>query len=200
MKKNKTYRYKANKNKNNKSKRKNNKSKRKNNKSKRKQGGSPETEKNILITTGKYKGYLGEVLKENKTIPHGVGRMTYQLPDTTYADYLGKWENGEKNDDAGRFIVNVRKRDISSPQYYLEGNWKDNKKEGFHKLYPIKTVRDETNAYKYNTKNTKEPLKRLYFEDDKPADKKIEDTIKETLDNKKVPDELINNINSYRKR
>jgi len=188
MKKNKTYRYKANKN---------NKSKRKNNKSKRKQGGSPKTEKNI-IRTGKYEGYSGEVLQENKTIPHGVGRMTYQLPDNTYADYKGKWENGEKNDDAARFIVNVRNRDITSPQYYLEGPWKDNQKQGFHKLYPIKTVRDETNAYNLDKINTKKPVGTLYFEDDKRAEKKIEDTITQTLDDKNIPDDIINNINSYR--
>jgi len=188
MKKNKTYRYKHIKN---------NKSKRKNNKSKRKQGGSPETVKNI-IRTGKYEGYSGEVLKENKTIPHGVGKMMYTLPDSIYADYLGKWENGTKTDDAGRLIVNVRRRDINSPQYYLEGPWKDNKKQGFHKLYPIKTVRDETNAYKYNTNNTKKPVGTLYYEDDKRAEKKIEDTIKKTLDDKNIPDDVINTINSYR--
>ena len=194
MKKNKTYRYKPSKKKTYKYK------PNKNNKSKRKQGGSPKTEKNILIPSGKYQGYLGEVLQEDKRTPHGVGRMTYRLDDGTYADYLGNWENGVKHDNAGRLIVNVRNNDIRLPKYYVEGNWKNNKKEGFHELYPIKTVRDETNAYKYNTNNTKKPVKTLYFEDDKPADKKIEATIKETLDKKKVPDEIMRSIDSYRGR
>ena len=191
MKKNKTYKYKPSKKKTYKYK------PNKNNKSKRKQGGSPKTEKNILIPSGKYQGYLGEVLQEDKRTPHGVGRMTYRLDDGTYADYLGNWENGVKHDNAGRLIVNVRNNDIHLPKYYVEGNWKNNKKEGFHKLYPIKTVRDETNAYKYNTNNTKKPVKTLYFEDDKPADNKIKATIKETLDNKNIPDEIMRSIDSY---
>jgi hypothetical protein len=122
----------------------------------------------------------------------------YTLPDSIYADYKGKWENGKKNDDTGRLIVNVGRRDITSPQYYLEGPWKDNQKQGFHKLYPIKTVMDETNAYNLDKINTKKPVGTLYYEDDKRAEKKIEDTIKQTLDDKNIPDDIINNINSYR--
>ena len=194
MKKNKTYKYKPSKN---------NKSKRKNNKSKRKQGGSPKTEKNILVPTGPYTGYLGEVLQEKQTIPQGVGRMTYYLPNNgngIYADYLGKWEDGKKHDNAGRYIVNVRNNDMYLPKYYLQGKWKDNKKEGFHDVYPIGNKYNEYNPYNLDKINNKKPAKTLYFEDDKPADKKIEDTIKETLDNKNIPDEIIRNINSYRQR
>ena len=198
MKKSKTYKYKPSKN--NKSKRKNNKSKRKNNKSKRKQGGSPKTEKNILIPSGKYQGYLGEVLQEDKRTPHGVGRMTYTLPNGTYADYLGNWENGVKHDKAGRLIVNVRNNDIHLPKYYLEGNWKNNKKEGFHELYPITNKYNEYNPYNLDKINPKKSVKTLYFNDDKHADKEIEYTIKETLDNKNIPDEIIRSINSYRER
>ena len=190
MKKNKTYRYKFIKK---------NKSIRKNNKSKRKQGGSPETEKNITVRSGKYQGYSGEVLQEDKTTPQGFGQMTYRLPDNTYADYSGNWENGKKYDDAGRLIVNVRQHDMNLPKYYLEGKWENNKKEGFHQLYPITNKYNEYNPYKRDKINTKKSVKTLYFEDDKPADKKIEATIKETLDNKNIPDEIIGNINSYRK-
>ena len=189
MKKNKTYRYKHIKN---------NKSKRKNNKSKRKKGGSPKTEKNVIVCSGKYEGYLGEVLQENQKIPQGVGRMTYRLPDDTYADYLGNWENGEKHDDAGRLIVNVRHHKMNLPKYYLEGKWENNKREGFHELYPIKDGYKEYNPYNLDKENTKKSVKTLYYEDDKPADKKIEDTIKKTLDDKNIPDEIINSINSYR--
>ena len=200
--KNKTYRYKNIKNNKSKSKRKNNKSKRKNNnKLKRKQGGGPKTVKNIIIPSGKYKGYSGEVLaekQENQIIPHGVGRMNYKLEDDINADYLGKWENGKKTDDAGRLIVNVRNYDKYYPRFYLKGKWTDNKKEGFHEFYPITDNYFEYDPYKLDKVNTKKPVKTLYFEDDKPADKKIEDTIKETLDKKNIPDELINNINSYR--
>lgn len=181
--KKKTYKYKPSKN--NKSKR------RKNNKSKRKQGGT-------LVTTGKYQGYSGEVLQEDKRTPHGVGRMTYTLPDSTFADYLGNWENGVKHDDAGRLIVNVRQHDMNFPKYYLEGNWKNNKKEGFHELYPITNKYKEYDPYKRDKINPKKPLKTLYFKDDKPADKEIEDTIKETLDKKNVPDEIMRSIKSYR--
>lgn len=126
--------------------------------------------------------------------------MTYRLPDRTYADYSGNWENGVKQDPVGRLIVNVRQRDMDLPKYYLEGNWENNKKEGFHKLYPLTDERKEYNPYKRDKINTKIPVKTLYFKNDQPADKEIEDTIKETLDKKNVPDEIMRSINSYRPR
>jgi len=195
MKKNKTYKYKPSKN--NKSIRKTKKPK-KTKKMKRKQGGSPKTVKKIIIPSGKYEGYSGEVLaekQENQIIPHGVGRMKYKLKDDDIsADYLGKWENGKKTDTAGRLIVNVRNYDKYYPRYYLEGKWKDNKREGFHQLYPVKDGYNEYDPYRLDDVNTKKPVKTLYFEDDKHADKKIDDTIKETLDNKNIPDDVINTI------
>lgn len=145
-------------------------------------------------------GYSGEVLQEDQTTPHGVGRMTYRLPDRTYADYSGNWENGKKQDPVGRLIVNVRQHDMNLPKYYLEGNWENNKKEGFHELYPlIDKYKEYYDPYKRDKINPKKPLKTLYFKDDKPADKEIEDTIKKTLDDKKIPDEIMDTINSYRK-
>jgi hypothetical protein len=199
MKKNKTYRYKHNKN--NKSKRKNSKSKRKNSKSKRKQGGGPKTVKNIIIPSGKYEGYSGEVLaekQENQIIPHGVGLMKYKIEDGINADYLGKWVNGVKTDDNGRLIINARNYDNNYQRYYLQGKWKDNKKEGFHEKYPIKDGYNEYNPYRLNKVNTKKPVKTLYFEDDQLADNKIDDTIKQTLDDKNIPDDVINSIKTYR--
>ena len=186
MNKSKTYKYKPSKN---------NKSKRKNNKSKRKQGGSPET-----VASGKYQGYSGQVLEGDKTTPHGFGQMTYTLPDGTFADYSGNWEYGKKHGDAGRLIVNVRKNDMNFPKYYLEGKWEDNKKEGFHELYPITDRYNEYNPYKRDKINPKKSARTLYFKNGEPADKEIEDTIKETLDNKNIPDEIMRSINSYRKR
>ena len=121
--------------------------------------------------------------------------MTYLLKDGTYADYSGKWENGKKNDDAGRYIVNVRTSDMSLPKYYLEGKWIDDNKEGVHKLYRVIAY----NPYQRKTEDSiKNLVKFLYFEKNKPADKKIEDAIKDTLDKKKVPDDIIRIIKSYR--
>jgi len=141
-------------------------------------------------------------MKQNINIPHGRGQMEYRLKDGTYAEYLGNWEYGEKNDEAGRYIVNVLHHDweYQSPMYFLEGKWKDNEKEGFHDLYVIKDYSFSADAYRpldRRTKKTK-PQRQIYFEHNKPADKKIEDTIQKTLDDKNVPDELIRKIKSYK--
>jgi hypothetical protein len=64
--------------------------------------------------------------------------MKYNLGSEVYE---GKWNNGKRDDKNGKYYVNDNNK-----TYLFQGEWKDDKMTGFHKVY----LKNRNTDYKYS--------------------------------------------------
>lgn len=157
-----------------------------NNKSKRNLGGtspknSKETYKNVI---DKNNHYYGQIDKNND--PHGTGKMTYNLGSKVYE---GEWNHGMRHDKNGKYYV----KDNSKTDLY-QGEWKDDKMTGFHKVYR-----------KYRN-NEYIKIGQVFYENGKPQsqqkiiDLQLNELEKVKFNGKHLPESVIRDIiSSYSK-